>query len=91
MPEATPDAPVLMVNLYDLLGVHGIAEMFGRPIETVYAWRNRGLLPEPLPHQVSYRTPTWLRADLIAWGEQTGREVVNPRAGLPDPPAAKVA
>ena len=78
------ERPVQMINLYDLVGVQGIAVMFGRPVETVHIWRNRKILPDPLPYAVSAKNPMWLRQGLIEWGKETGREVVDPDAGLHD-------
>jgi hypothetical protein len=70
-----------MINLYDLVGLAEIRDMFGLDQQTPHTWRQRGVLPPQLPHKVSSR-PMWLRQDILDWATRTGRKVINPTAGL---------
>jgi excisionase family DNA binding protein len=50
----------------DLLNIHETAALLGRSVSTVYAWLERGLIPEPIKFGGTYR---WRQSDLIAWAE----------------------
>lgn len=57
--------------LPNIVGLDDIAHMFDVEKRTAETWRYRGALPEP--YKVFGKTPTWLYADIVAWGKETGR------------------
>lgn len=55
----------------DLVGTEEIAAMLQVERRTVNVWKQRERLPEP--YAVISGTPIWLRDDIVAWAEETGR------------------
>lgn len=51
----------------ELLGIQELAELFGKPTNTVRQWRQRGQLPPP-DYMVS-GTPIWERSTIDAWDD----------------------
>lgn len=57
----------MRVDVTDLVGMLEIADRLGVERQTVRAWRQRGLFPEPVA--VVSRTPVWRWRDVQRWAD----------------------
>lgn len=86
-PERLADLLLPVIGRYmgipHLVGIPEIKEMFGYSpdSQTVDQWRVRGRLPEP--DFVFGRSPVWRYERIVAWGNETGREIVKHLAPKP--------
>jgi hypothetical protein len=55
----------------DLVDLRGISRRLEVPMDTVYKWRFRDLLPEPDYPEISH--PIWNWETIEAWARDTGR------------------
>ena len=65
--------------MLDIVGPAEIADMLRVHPVTVDRWRRDGVLPPP--EAALRRGPVWLRATIVEWAVQTGREVTNHASG----------
>lgn len=55
----------------DLVGPVEIAELLQVQLPTVYRWRTRKVLP--VPRWTVSGSPIWIRDEILAWAQATGR------------------
>ncbi|HEY4869606.1 MAG TPA: helix-turn-helix domain-containing protein [Candidatus Dormibacteraeota bacterium] len=60
----------MATNPVNPVGATEIAELFGVPVNTVYTWRKRGLLPTP--DWIVSNSPIWRLARILAWSRKSG-------------------
>lgn len=56
----------------DLIGYSSICVLADAPLNTVYMWAKRGILPKPKMH-VNGRQPMFSRSEIESWLTETGR------------------
>jgi len=62
-----------MLEVDEMIGCDGVAELAGVRTATVHMWRKRRALPEPAEIANPGQHPMWFRRDIIAWLRETGR------------------
>ena len=61
------------VKVLDVVGPGEVAAMFNVHPVTVSRWQKEGVLPEP--DRALLQGPVWRRATIVAWANETGREL----------------
>ena len=72
LPDAPPPPQVVVRELADIVGIVEIAQRLSVHRATVDQWRQRGILPEPLPRKVGGRD-AWRWLVIERWAQETGR------------------
>ena len=64
-----------MVNLYDLIDAHAVAELIGlaQPNNVSLYQRRYPDMPRPVLNLGKGRPCLWLRSEIVKWAKQTGR------------------
>lgn len=72
LPDVPPPPQVVIRELADVVGIVEIAQRLGVQRATVDQWRQRSILPEPLPRKVGGRD-AWSWLAIERWARETGR------------------
>jgi predicted DNA-binding transcriptional regulator AlpA len=64
-----------MVNLYDLIDAHAVAELIGlsQPNNVSLYQRRYPDMPRPVLNLGKGRPCLWLQSEIVKWAKQTGR------------------